>query len=163
MELKTTTQNLLEKLKSEDKTFNINSVIREIEILIENATEMSQGVKNKPKRAGKHRHKYSKTKKNKEPWYNMDSHILIRNLGYTCKALSKDPQNSVIRNTFYKLRKEYRRLKKFLKKSYEQKIMMDLEGCSNQGKEFWKKVQSLRETKKASPYRIRQCSKITSP
>ena len=85
--------------------------------------------------------------KYKKPWYNNDCRLLKRNMNYTCKALSINPQNPDIRGKFYTLKKKYRKLTKYLKRKYERGIIQELESCHQTDNNFWKTLKKLTNTK----------------
>ena len=92
------------------------------------------------------RYKKSVKKKiGKNSWYNNDCRILKRNLNYLCKAVSRDPNNFLLRNNYYKTRKKYRNLTKYYKKKFETDLINELENKSLNSKEFWSSFKNLKK------------------
>ena len=73
-----------------------------------------------------------------------------RNLNYLCKAVNKNPNNAYLRGSFYKIRKEYRKLIKSSKRKFEQEKIYDLEKNSKDRTLFWKILKDLKKKKEES-------------
>ena len=83
-------------------------------------------------------------RKGKQPWFNLDCRKLKRKLNYICKAVNRNPNNTYLRNIYYKIRKEYRNLIKNSKRKYEEERIKKLEISSGNRKEFWKILKYMR-------------------
>ena len=86
-------------------------------------------------------------RREKAPWFSFDCQKLKRQLNYTCKAVNKDPSNPYLRGNFYTLRKKYRKLIKFSKSKFDQKIINDLEISSIERNSFWNNLKNIRKSK----------------
>jgi len=66
--------------------------------------------------------------------------------------MSKYPHDPIIRGSFFKINKEYAKLRKYKKKQFRQQIIDKLDTFqSNNPKEYWNLVNSLRESKRGNP------------
>ena len=143
-EFKRNSKNILKFLQSEKGDINISTALRELDILMKNARNIPS-VTNKNTRCINN--SSSKKGNKKKPWYSMDCRALKRNLDYTCKAINKHPENTELRGTFYKLRREYKKILRKKKLDYERNLIQKLEESSQQGNDFWKKFQKINSTK----------------
>ena len=66
--------------------------------------------------------------------------------------MSKYPHDPIIRGSFFKINKEYAKRRKYKKEQFRQQIIDKLDTFqSNNQKEYWNLVNSLRESKRDNP------------
>ena len=144
-ERKTKLNNLTAQIKDLEDKNAITSSLNELENMFAEVSELIQPCDIPVKLKGSQNKIRNKKKKyqKKEPWYSAECRKLKRNIDYTCKALSKNPQNPYIRGNFFKLKKEYKKLTKQTKLKFDQKIVEELENSSTNKNDFWKKYKNI--------------------
>lgn len=93
---------------------------------------------------------YSK-KKTHHKWFDKDLHILRSRLLNKGKLMSKFPFDPGIKGSYFKLYREYNKMRKFKKRTFKQNILNQLDELqSSDPKAYWKLIDSLKENKNDS-------------
>lgn len=78
-------------------------------------------------------------------WFEADLKLKRKTLLNKAALMSKYPLDPIIRGSFYKINKEYAKLRKFKKKQFKQNILDKLIHLqSTNTKEYWKLVNTLK-------------------
>ena len=86
--------------------------------------------------------------KQQKKWYDKSCDELAKQLKLTAKLLSKTPDSPFLRDSFFKKRKEYKKLIKFKKKEWKQNMIKKLEEIEDKDpKQYWQLISNLREKK----------------
>ena len=86
----------------------------------------------------------SKISKSKDfKWYSAECSKLKRRLQGMAKTLQRRPKDPHVRNSFFQVKKEYRKKVKNAKRAYEVDAIKSLESKANDRKEFWNYLGSL--------------------
>ena len=151
---KTSITEITNIIKENSGRNNIEDCMNKFENILDNSL---QGITPSTYLDGKDGLLYKKTRrvkrvKKNQSWYNNDCRILKRNLDYLCKSLNRNPSNQLLRNTYYKNRKEYKKIVKHHKQKFERDIILELENHTKKGKEFWNHFKrSSRNTPESLP------------
>ena len=122
--------------------YDIDNITKELtEILLDNAKSCLSIARRRKGKSGK-------TKKN--PWYNNDCSSLKKRLTNLAKLLTKSPKNSTLRGQFYTLKKEYRKLVKKNKKTFEIDNINKLNGLTQYPKKFWEQLKRMKKGKSST-------------
>ncbi|MEW8547303.1 MAG: hypothetical protein AB2693_27665, partial [Candidatus Thiodiazotropha sp.] len=89
----------------------------------------------------------SKSKTNtRKKWFDEDLYVKRRDLTSIARNMFNQPFNLLLRNTYFKHYREYRKLVKFKKKNFKNKIVKQLDALENKDpKQYWNLVNSLKE------------------
>ena len=86
--------------------------------------------------------KKSKTKHNSK-WYDLECRSIKKRLRNLANILNKNPNNQVARTNWFKIKKEYRKIIRDKKQSFEQESIDKLITSINEPKVFWKHAKSI--------------------
>ena len=90
----------------------------------------------------------NKNRPRNKKWFDCDLKQTRHNLINYGKIYSKFPKDTAVKNHYYKLYREYKRLRKFKYKEYKQSILDQLESLhENNPKLYWNLVNELRQNK----------------
>ena len=88
----------------------------------------------------------SRRKKYNKKWFDNDLKKLYWNLMNYSKTFTKFPKDIAVRNHFYKLRREYNKLRKYKQRQYRQSILNQLESLhENNPKQYWNLINDLKQ------------------
>ena len=83
--------------------------------------------------------------KKKTIWYNKNCSNLKSKLNKICRLVNKNPNDCELRHSFYKTRREYKKLTKSLKLEYERQNIEEMEKCAvTEVDKFWKLFKKIR-------------------
>lgn len=115
------------------------------------AAELSQIILSAANTALKRRRipNHTTSKKKNEKWFDKDLGKMRSNLiNYVINVYSKFPKDNSVKNHFYKLQREYNKLRKFKYRQYKQSILNQLESLHDDNpKLYWNLVDDLRGQK----------------
>ena len=92
------------------------------------------------------RYKQKKAKRTKKPWFGDELTKLRRNLKTAGQALAKNFSNNIMRQSFFKLKKQYKSAVASKKKQYKQILYRRIEELHNENpKEYWELFDQLKD------------------
>lgn len=147
----------ISSLVDEESTTLLNQLLNEIEDndksveqLTENLTAIIRLSANKSCQFRPFKHK-TKKKRFKKRWYDGNCMTMKRELRSLGKKLQKNPNNAYLRESFFKLQKEYKRTVKFKMKSFTKSMIDQLDSLhDNDPKRFWDVLDKLNNKSKAN-------------
>ena len=90
--------------------------------------------------------KYPKNKPQQKKWFNTNLRHARLNLINYGKVYTKYPNDHTVKNHYYKLYREYTKLRKKTRRTYKQSILTELENLhTDDPKMYWKLVNDLKE------------------
>ena len=90
----------------------------------------------------------TRSKPKNEKWFDKDLHKSRSNLIDYGKIYSKFPKEPAVKNHYYKLKREYNKLRKFKYREYRKSILDKIESLHDENpKLYWNLVNDLRKTK----------------
>lgn len=126
--------------------FFLDKSIEYNEQSINNATNEIHNIFDKVAKLSLHRKSAHRTSTHKK-WFDLDLAKMRKHLCERATLLSKFPNNPLLRGSFFKLNKEYAKLRKYKKQEFRQSIIDKLDQLNETNpKEYWNLVKSLRET-----------------
>ena len=102
------------------------------------------------------------TKKSKRPnkshykqWYNIDCQTSQKLLKNAAKNLANYPNDPIVRGRYHKMRKEHKKLVKHTAQKFKEQLLDKINSLeSNNPKDFWSMVNSLKEAKQNTVIRL---------
>ena len=97
----------------------------------------------------KKKKKRKKNSENSKPWHDQDLDKLKRITIEKGKLMTKFPRDPIIRGSFFKINKQYSKLRKKKKKEFRQSVLDRLDALESENpKEYWSLLNSLKDEKK---------------
>ena len=91
--------------------------------------------------------------KQRQKWFNQNCHTLKKNLRNLGKLITKYPNNTYLKHTFFSKKKEYKCLLRKLKRQFHNTMLEKIEALAdNNPNEYWKLVNSIKTSQKSKDH-----------
>ena len=129
------------KIRTIENEIDVNSVNENVNRLTEVLTTSLPDFPTSNKRK-------SKSKCSHKKWYDSDCRILRRTVNNASRQLSKSPWDVKLRENFFALRKQYKKLLNYKSKKFKEDLVRKINDSSSQdSKHFWEIVDELKSLK----------------
>jgi hypothetical protein len=136
----------------------LNKTIQLNEIDINEATNDIHNIFNKVAKFSLQKKARSKKHTDNKKWFDSDLWQKRKQLFGKATLLSRYPNNPIIRGSYFKLRKEYAKLRKYKKRQFTQNFLDKLDHLNeSHPKEYWELVSQIREANDGNRKKTEKC------